>query len=362
VRDDRYNRFIVKAMNAMGYDAVTMGEIELRRGVPYVRRLVDQFEAKVVVSNVRPREGESPWEETAVVKVGDKQVGILGLVSTDFGQGPAAFSDSGWVVEDPFVVSERLVPKLKKKSDLVVALAHLENKDLERFVREAAGIDLVVAGYNPSTVVNQPEDAATTILRPGMRGEFLGFARLGPPAAEGKRTADLEAIMLKMADYPEDPALAAELAQVKADIEADRRKAQLERELADSEGPILGQDRYLGNEACARCHLDDYEWWKSAPHARAMATLAADGRDTDESCLPCHVTGFGAPGGYRSVGTTADMSAVQCEACHGMGTLHDWTGKTSVEANEATCRTCHTQEWSPDFDYRTYMKQLGHGS
>ena len=157
-----------------------------------------------------------------------------------------SFLDGNAQRTDDLVVSERLVPGLKKKSDLVVALAHLENKDLERFVREAAGIDLVVAGYNPSTVVNQPEDAATTILRPGMRGEFLGFARLGPPAADGKRTADLEAIMLKVADYPEDAALAAELGEIKAEIEADRRKAQLERELADSEGPILGQERYLG--------------------------------------------------------------------------------------------------------------------
>jgi 2',3'-cyclic-nucleotide 2'-phosphodiesterase (5'-nucleotidase family) len=362
-RDERYNQFIAKAMNRMGYDAVTVGQIELERGVDYVREYMTQFEAKVVVSNVRATGGDMPWAETEVITVGKKRIGLLGLVSADFGRGTEILTDLGWEIDDPFATSERLVAELRDRCDIVVALAHLEKKELTRYLNEAVGVDLVVAGWNPTQLSGQQAGMITSVLRPGMRGEFVGVARVGPEGSgeEGGRAFDLESIMLKIATIGEDPELADQLAELKTEIEADRRKAQLEREIQDSEGPVLGQDRFLGTESCVRCHKDVVEWWEAEPHSRALATLAAKKRDQDESCLPCHVTGFGEPGGYRSVGTTSDMSNVQCESCHGMGTLHDWTGGTMVAPGEETCRTCHDSEWSPDFNYKTYLKRLGHG-
>jgi hypothetical protein len=351
-------------MNRMRYDAVSLGQIELERGDAAVRDIVQQLTAKVVLSNVRPKTGTAPWVESTVLTAGGRRVGVIGLVSQDFSGKPEAFDQAGFTVEDPFTAVPRVVPGLRSKTDLVIALAHLKPADLDRLVEtDGQGIDLVIAGFSPASNVNQPDTAVTTILRPGQRGEYLGFAHLGAKdPATGRAQAKIETTMLEVAKFREDAAMASQLATLKSEIDADNRKAQLERELKVSEGLVLGQDRYLGNETCARCHSAEIAWWEKNPHAHAFATLEKQGKQNDASCLPCHVTGTGAAGGFGVTGTTADMRNVQCESCHGMGTRHDWTGQTASTVTEASCKTCHVPEWSPKWDYATYLAKLGHGN
>jgi len=340
----------------MKYDAVCLGELELERGDAYVRELVSQLKAKVVLSNVRSANGDVPWEETAVVEVGGRRIGILGLLSANFGRGAEALTVQGWTVEDPLVAMARLLPGLRQRADLVVALSHLEPGETNRITQEGVGIDLIVQGHQPNSVNTLPDSAVTTVLRPGQRGEFVGRVAL----KEGKFTGP-EAIMLDMAKIGEDPEMAKDLARIKSSIEAENRRAQLQREIEANEGFVLGQDRFLGEATCARCHSSSVAELTSDPHGHAFATLEKMGKGEDKSCLPCHVTGYEAPGGFGAVGTTAEMKNVQCESCHGMGTGHDWTGATAAPA-EATCLQCHVPEWSPRWDYSAYLKRLGHGS
>jgi hypothetical protein len=357
-----YNDFVAEAMNTMRYDAVTMGQLELDRGADFVRAYAPKFQCPVVVSNVRVTSGETPWKETAVVQIGGRKVGILGLVSADYGQGPDALIEAGFTFEEPLAATRRLLPGLRKQCDVVVALAHLATKDIDDVLRAGRGIDLVVAGYNPNPVNAQPDTAVTTILRPGQRGEHVGIAHVMPGVGGAPATVSgLETVMLEMAKYPDDEALAARLAAIKKEVEAETRKAQLEQELKAQEGLVLGQDRYLGGETCARCHAREAAWWNGNAHARAYATLETKGKQADPACLKCHVTGDGMAGGFGGTATTVDMKNVQCESCHGMGTQHDWSGASAARVGEAACRTCHTAEWSPDFDYGTYFGRLGHG-
>ncbi len=362
--DARYDRFIVEAMNQMHYDAVTLGEVELERGPDYVRDLVSRFKGKVVLANVKAATGTTPWQETAVIKVGGRRVGVFGLMSNNFGRGPEVFEDEGWKIEDPMAAMARVLPELRKRSDVVVALAHLEAGDSHTIALAAAGVDVVVPGHMPGAITTQPDSSVTTVFRCGQRGEYLGVARVTGGGKAGKVQVDsLDAIMLEMSKFPEDPKIAAELAEIKTVIEAEARKAQLERELKQTEGLVLGQDRYLGDETCARCHSREVEQLKTSPHARAFATLEAAGKANDSSCLPCHVTGYNQPGGFGGLGTAVEMKNVQCESCHGMGTNHDWSRATAAAApSEATCKTCHVPQWSPKFEYTSYLKKLGHGT
>lgn len=91
---------------------------------------------------------------------------------------------------------------------------------------------------------------------------------------------------------------------------------------------------YLGAQYCKRCHLVQYLAWMNTkmassfdllkPNARAEAKKKA-GLDPakdytrDASCLKCHTTGYGRPGGFESAQKTPDRKGVQCEMCHGAG-------------------------------------------
>ena len=62
-------------------------------------------------------------------------------------------------------------------------------------------------------------------------------------------------------------------------------------------------------------------FWKTTVHARAWKTIVDGGKTGFDDCVSCHVTGFGEVGG-SSLGHVKGLTDVQCETCHGPGSLH----------------------------------------
>ena len=97
-------------------------------------------------------------------------------------------------------------------------------------------------------------------------------------------------------------------------------------------------------------------------HFRALETLREHGAEANPECLACHATGYGRPTGYDPAavkGGAPNLQGVQCEACHGPGTMHERDGSYVASARRS-CRVCHTSKWSPDFDFDTYWKRVSH--
>lgn len=119
----------------------------------------------------------------------------------------------------------------------------------------------------------------------------------------------------------------------------------------------------IGAERCGACHEKELADWKKSPHARALARLSKV-KQADPVCRSCHTT---AP-----TKTDPALSGVQCESCHGAGSLYapkyvmkdgelrELLGLQKV--TEATCRACHdgdTPSTRP-FDYATWIKLVDH--
>jgi hypothetical protein len=122
---------------------------------------------------------------------------------------------------------------------------------------------------------------------------------------------------------------------------------------------------FVGAGKCKVCHLDVFASWKKTAHARALSTLKP--KETENpTCLGCHTTGFG-NGGYGSEGCIIDLANVQCEACHGAGSLYSRSSvmrrpELSRELGLATvdstaCTACHNEK-SPSFKGFAYKKGL----
>lgn len=112
--------------------------------------------------------------------------------------------------------------------------------------------------------------------------------------------------------------------------------------------------KYVGYKKCKGCHSYQYKIWKEFKHAKASEAIKEEQRK-DANCMDCH--GTGADSG-------ALLEGVQCEACHGPGSLYkspkimskskykkDPEGQRNkaVEAglvtqNEKVCLKCHGQE------------------
>jgi hypothetical protein len=121
---------------------------------------------------------------------------------------------------------------------------------------------------------------------------------------------------------------------------------------------------YLGAVSCSVCHNagpggSQYGPWAGSAHARALGALAAIGQDENNACLVCHTVGsYGLDadpaldnGGYDETAVPR-LGGVQCENCHGPGSLHPNPSFASVQVTmEASmCGQCHTGTHHPLYD------------
>lgn len=126
---------------------------------------------------------------------------------------------------------------------------------------------------------------------------------------------------------------------------------------------------YVGAKKCKVCHVDIFNSWAETGHAKALSALKGeDARNA--GCLECHTTGFEA-GGYGAEGNIVDLGGVQCEVCHGPGSLYSFSSimlkpELSSKAGLApvdslTCIRCHNAK-SPTFKGFAYKAGLSTGT
>ena len=73
--------------------------------------------------------------------------------------------------------------------------------------------------------------------------------------------------------------------------------------------------RYIGPGGCRFCHQQYYDEWLLTNHSRAFQILVDVKQDKNETCIPCHVTG------YDNNTKTYKFRDVTCEACHNSGDI-----------------------------------------
>jgi hypothetical protein len=115
--------------------------------------------------------------------------------------------------------------------------------------------------------------------------------------------------------------------------DATRQPAQADSEASATQqaqpAPVPEQS-YMGSDQCFVCHRPQTGTWSESKHAQAFTHLP-DRYRGDQSCLKCHVTAFGEPGGFAA-GVEKDLLMVGCESCHGPGALHIDAAKRFVLA------------------------------
>lgn len=139
---------------------------------------------------------------------------------------------------------------------------------------------------------------------------------------------------------------------------------------ADRKPPPVepGKASYIGVDACANCHEEERKVWDGTGHAHAYATLQKGEKEFNLDCVSCHVTGYGKAGG-STVTFNQELQNVQCEECHGPGSLHakapEKKGLIAVKPEPSSCvSACHHPPHVEGFDAEAKMKLIlgpGHG-
>lgn len=354
-----------------------------------------------------------PWQSSLIL--GAHRIGLLGIAG-------AATSD------DVAALSSAAAELRARGMDGVILLFAGELREARARLGSLTHVDAVIAGHDgPPAEPERLGDAM--LLDAGARGEHVGvltlsFVHRGQPrhwqwddgGASQRRPLQrqYERFVREAEALPAGPgrqarqaraaALATQIAAIATPavdsvrmtwalepLDADRpRAAWAQRALTGYNDALCatamadsGQrecppskdaaSHYIGSAACQACHPAPWQVWQQSRHAQAWKTLTDAHKACDLSCVGCHVVGWEQPGGFCHLEDSPAYQNVGCENCHGPGAGHvahpteraQWGAQFVRDTPESTCRGCHNEQHSDQFNFATYRPRVlgpGHGA
>jgi hypothetical protein len=421
---ERQSKVTAELISHVGIDVAGLTAVDVRAAKGVIETLTETSKAAFTSANLNLPGSEA----TRIIRAGGLEVGIFALSSpAESGEGETALT-----VTDPREAATRAIAELSDKTDVIVLLSALGLRETKRLVRAIEGVDFaIVGGLGEHPVVTDEAElvGATRVMQFHREGRFVGrltvrmvngakeFMDASAPSAGELEAFDerIEKLQTSLENWAAKSAgsdrqirgarhhvasLKSErdrLAAVTGVAPSDRssfsfRATPLNWDLPQDPDlltlmeafdkelkqinlahakplPVAkkGEAVYVGLPACMDCHEETQAFWDGDRHSHAWETLEEQNKTFDAECVSCHVTGYGRAGG-STLGQTEGREDVQCESCHGPGSLHvESDGDVeigTIDPTEETCVPCHNTHHSPNFEFAKWKKRLkvpGHG-
>jgi 5'-nucleotidase len=221
-------------LNALGYDAMTLGNHEFDDGPAELARFLDGLSVPVVSANVdvaREPRLAGRWSSSRIVEVGGQRIGIIGLTTAETPVSSSPGPTIGFLAHAQTL--RREVAALQAAGvNKIVALTHVGAAEDAALAAAVDGVDIFVGGHSHSllhngadprkegpypVVVRTPSGAPALIVHAFYGGMFLGDLQVVFDAAgvATSWTGDTIAMDAKVA---RDPAIQAMVDRMAAPI------------------------------------------------------------------------------------------------------------------------------------------------
>ena len=340
----RTARVILNSMNFMGYQAFGLGPIDLQLGVEALKQLEREALFPFLCANLVHRETKKllfpPYK---ILTAGGIRFGVYSVMRklrADGGYAKRVLKNEELL--DPEKVTAELVPELRKKCDVVIALSHLDEESNYRILDSISGIDAMIDPISKNGI--------KTIWVMG--DEYL-VLRNGVPMlradGQGSRVGIFEMYFTpgsnQLADYvgydgPLAPHLMSHPGIVDLVTQFERGRTKPLRIDFDTNSPHVVED-FMGDDLCGACHDEQLAFWKSSKHANTYATLVKTEDQFRFECVGCHSTGYGVT--FADTHKVGRFKEVQCESCHGSKAGHSDNPRSNPlgTVNNEKCWGCH---------------------
>lgn len=169
----------INVMNAMEYDAMTLGDRDMNGGyklegtyIPFKGARLTRF--PLLCANLLWNDtGKAVMQESTILHKGDLKIAIFGLTSQGMN---AVVNTYGMTVMDPIQTAKEVVQKLNGKADMIIAITHIGFNMEKELAKEVPDIDVIVGGGG-----HHETTSLTTPLVIPSRNDFSdAFALKGP--------------------------------------------------------------------------------------------------------------------------------------------------------------------------------------
>jgi 5'-nucleotidase / UDP-sugar diphosphatase len=132
-------------MNALRYDAMTIGVLDCARGLDMLLARSREAKFPMLACNLVSNKDQKPvLAPYTVLERGGMRLGIIGVTEPDTINAPTLREVAQ--VLDPVATVKQYLAEVRGKSDVVMLLSHLGLEEDKALAQQVPGIDIMVGG------------------------------------------------------------------------------------------------------------------------------------------------------------------------------------------------------------------------
>jgi 2',3'-cyclic-nucleotide 2'-phosphodiesterase (5'-nucleotidase family) len=213
-----------KAMDAMGIDALVVGNHDFDFGRDVLERMTKDKGFKALSANVRKKDtGKLLVDPYAVFDLApDLKIAVIGITHPGTALMTTPESVADLVFEDPVKTAKKYTRKLKKENNIVIALTHEGVDNDARLAKKDKNISLIVGGHDHVREESYCIAIKKTIAcETPANGTYLGRIDF---TVNGKEIEGLKYSLVPLVGKTEDPKVKKILAPYIASVEKEMKE------------------------------------------------------------------------------------------------------------------------------------------
>jgi len=175
-KDKLKNEYVLKFMDNINYDAITIGDQEFATGIDYFLDEISKYNIPIVIGNLQVCKDNlcmiigRPY---IIKEINGFKVGITGVISEKvFFLFPKEIKDNLKFTQTPEEFLKEVIPEMRKEADFIFVLSHQGDYMDRELVKKVKGIDVIFGGHSQSKIAEKINN--TIILQPGEKGMYVG--------------------------------------------------------------------------------------------------------------------------------------------------------------------------------------------
>ncbi len=188
-------RVLGRAYRHMGVAAVNVGDLDLSRGVDFLKAEAAQGLPLISANLMDESTGSPAFPASMIKEIAGLRIGLFGLLTPQLGpEARKAAAGAVWV-KDPVAVAREMVKGLGPQVDLIVLLSDLGFGKEADLAKAVPGIHFILGAHEGAT--RSHEEAGTHILQAYRKGMVAGVLRMsaetkGAPFRDEGRPEELQ--------------------------------------------------------------------------------------------------------------------------------------------------------------------------
>lgn len=342
---------VAEAAAQMGYDAMAIGEQELIEGLATFRKLAAEQKLPFFSENLRDLEGKRLAPGYTIKALGGIKIGVFAILGSEHYLYLNDEFAKEVTIQPAVEAVDSVLKELAGRVDFIVLLSQ-QDKYLDReLARRFPQINVIIGGHDEELIVTPIRVEQAILCNAGILSEQVGVVHLAVDPARHVRILGHE-FLPTSAPVPKNP-------RIDAIYERYAKAAKITPE--DNEAPL--PEVFEPVSSCEPCHAAMVQEFRRSKHAAAWEAIVKAGRADDRECWFCHTAGSGRADGFRGIKETPELSGVTCQSCHLL--THDHAargikGSKDYARDEKTCRQCHTNTTSADFNVWDQSTKVDH--